>query len=158
MLQFGSFKDIDYEFYDEIWLIVRSVKNIPKQENVYWKPELSPTKNLFFTYLKWKKAGEWNLNTFQNKYVPQFIEELHNPESIKALNELYYAALNKNMLCVCYCPTEELCHRSIIKGLLQGAMEKYQKGTYIMDSSNDYSHYYALFKQKHIIGRNECYG
>lgn len=49
MLYSGSFKDIDCDKYDEIWLIVRSL-SVPAGNNIYHVPQLSPSPDLFHRY------------------------------------------------------------------------------------------------------------
>ena len=139
MSSIGSFKDMSEE-YDEIWIIVRSLKSTPYIPNthVYHVPVLSPSSDLFHKYLYWKDNGEWNEDTFQNKYVPQFLCEMHSQEAKNILNDLFYKSKNKHILLVCFCPNETLCHRSIICGLLQGVGCE--------TSADNYSHYYTIYK------------
>jgi uncharacterized phage-like protein YoqJ/uncharacterized protein YeaO (DUF488 family) len=143
-ITFGTLRDITAE-YDEVWCIVRSLKNMPSAmregQIVRHVPDLSPSSDLFHKYLKWKKTGCFNHEKFVNEYVPVFLEEMHSIKAVKALNFLYAIGKEKNVLCVCYCPTEELCHRSIICGLLQGV------GGVEVHNSNDYKLYYELWKQ-----------
>ena len=140
MITIGSFKDMSEE-YDEIWIIVRSLKSTPYILNthVYHVPVLSPSPDLFHKYLYWKDNGEWNEDTFQNKYVPQFLYEMHSQEAKNILNDLFYKSKNKHTLLDCFCPNETLCHRSIICGLLQGVGCE--------TSADNYSHYYTIYKK-----------
>ena len=140
MITIGSFKDMSEE-YDEIWIIVRSLKSTPYIPNthVYHVPVLSPSPDLFHKYLYWKDNGKWNEDTFQNKYVPQFLYEMHSQEAKNILNDLFYKSKNKHMLLACFCPNETLCHRSIICGLLQGVGCE--------TSADNYSHYYTIYKK-----------
>lgn len=143
MITITSVKHMKDQPYDETWAIVRSMKKpIP---GVIHVPELSPSLNLFWKYLSWKKSGAWNADTFQNYYVKQFLTELiqNKDAAYPALNQLCLKDNNgKNICLVCYCPDETLCHRSIIAGLLQGVDCHVQT-----DTGADYSTYYDAFRK-----------
>jgi len=58
------------------------------------------------------------------------------------LNQLYLAdKAGKKINLVCFCPTEDMCHRIIIAGLLQGSGCDVQ-----LKSNIDYQKYYELYK------------
>ena len=139
MISIGNFKDISAN-YDEVWLIVRSLKSFP-QSNVRMihVPELSPSLELFLGYCERKNIGAWNGDMFQRWYVPQFLKEMHGEVQRKYLNKLYVESKNKHILLVCYCEQEELCHRSIICGLMQGIG--------VSTNATDYSSYYTMYKE-----------
>lgn len=129
-------QDVDYEKYSEVWAIVRSLKYAnPKIKHV---PELSPSWGLFNTYLRMKENGQWNEETFRKVYVPQFLKEMKGKEQQRLMNELF--STTKSIALVCFCPEEELCHRSIIGGMLQGA------GLDVKGLHNDYSYYFDWYK------------
>lgn len=119
MISICSIRNVKPEDYDEVWAIVRSLKS--KSPWIKHVPELSPSMDLFMKYRRLVEKSEWNENTFQTVYVPQFLQEMHNPlakarfEELKALD-----AAGKNIALICFCPRENLCHRSIIAGILQG--------------------------------------
>ena len=138
MIDTGNFKDMNEE-YDEIWIIVRSLKNTPSIPNtqVFHVPALSPSPDLFNKYLAWRDNDEWNEDTFQNKYVPQFLYEMHSDEAQQALNTLIEHGKTNKILLVCYCKDESMCHRSIIMGILQGINKDICN-----PFANDYSEYY----------------
>ena len=69
MITITNIKNINYADYDEVWAIVRSLKNPGKMKHV---PELSPSWNLFKKYLNLRDTGKWNAAAFQNVYVPTF--------------------------------------------------------------------------------------
>lgn len=140
MITIGSFKDICDE-YDEIWLIVRSLKSIPHVSNtqVYHVPVLSPSPDLFSKYIVWRDNGEWNEDTFKNKYVPQFLQEMHSDEAQQTLNTLIEHGKTHKILLACYCRNESMCHRSIVMGIIQGMTN------HVEEYCNDYSHYYNEF-------------
>lgn len=149
MITIGSFKDMSEE-YDEIWIIVRLLKSTPYIPNtqVYHVPVLSPSPDLFNKYLVWRDNGEWNEDTFQNKYVPQFLCEMHNDEVQQALRTLIEHGKQNKILLVCYCKDEAICHRSIIMGLIQGicnTCDKQLKSFILSEFENDYSKYYEQF-------------
>ena len=73
---------------DEVWLITRSPRTI---EGVQWVPELSPSKQLFFDYRSWDKAGIWNETCFNEMYAPRFLQEIAaNNDAREKLNELWH--------------------------------------------------------------------
>ena len=142
MITIGNFKDIN-DTYDEVWFIVRSLKNgLPKPltetQQYYHVPQLSPSWDLFKDYYSWANAGIWNKDCFMERYVPRFLKQMKEEESKQFLNALYFKAKTKNILLVCFCQNEELCHRSIVFGLLQGVGAE--------TNGNDYRHYYDLYK------------
>ena len=117
MIYFKSISEVNVNDYDEVWFIVRSNKNI--RHIGKWVPALSPSKELFFDYLSWKKTGKWNKDMFENVYRPRFIKEILNNEvALNNLNYLYAVGKEKDICLVCYCKDERLCHRSIIKQIL----------------------------------------
>lgn len=108
-------------------------------------PQLSPSSELFNDYLKvWKPNGIWNKNTFAEKYVPRFLEQLTTDQTaIKWLNWIVKQDREGNTIgLACFCTDETLCHRSIIAGLLQGVGANVKTTT-----GADYSHYYEQFKE-----------
>lgn len=130
-----------YDEYDEIFLIVRSNKAV-SSPHITVLPELAPSQELFFMYLRWKNNGEWDQDTFDDKYVPWFLKDLvRNENSQVALNRIYYLSEieHKRVCLLCYCGTESMCHRSIIAGLLQGVGAHVR---FIPDSKADYRKYY----------------
>ena len=135
MITIGSFKDIN-DSYDEVWFIVRSLKNglpkpLSKTQQYYHVPQLSPTWDLFKNYLKWSNDGIWNKERFLN--------QMKEAEGKQALNSLYFKSKTKNILLVCFCPNKELCHRSIVFGLLQGVGAE--------THGSNYRHFYDLYKE-----------
>ena len=142
MIKIGSFKDINAS-YDEVWVIVRSLKNgLPKpcteKQKMYHVPHLSPSWDLFKDYLNWAKTGAWNYDCFVEKYAPRFLSQMKEAEGKRALNALFHKSKSMNILLVCFCPDETMCHRSIVAGLLQGVGAEVE--------GNDYSHFYGMYK------------
>ena len=64
------------EDFDEIWAIVRSLKS--KSSYLTQVPELSPSWDLFKTYLKLRDDGNWNKQTFETIYKPRFLSQIAN--------------------------------------------------------------------------------
>ena len=146
MISIGSFSDIT-NAYDEVWLIVRSLKSLPTGVNAIHVPQLSPSTDLFHRYLNWRNCGRWNKDTFLTKYLPQFCQEMHSKEAQTALNTLIErSAEGKNILLVCFCKDETLCHRSIVLGILQGILTDGGK-TELVDWASQYVDYYLQYKK-----------
>ena len=140
MIDILAIKDVKYEDYNEIWAIVRSLKHPnPHIEQIQ---DLSPSWDLFSKFQNLKKAGNWNQKTFQEIYVPQFLNEMKSKNARKRLNELYLKdRAKKRIALICFCPDESLCHRSIIAGLLQGC------GCEVTGVKQDYAAYFKAYKK-----------
>lgn len=137
MLHLGRISDISRD-YDENWLIVRSVKQVPR--NAVQVSALSPSTSLFYKYLDAKKAGRFDGAWFQSVYVPTFLREvIANQDARSLLNQLYAESRRKSILLACFCPNEALCHRSVIAGLLLGAGAD-------IDCNPSYRKYFDLYK------------
>ncbi|MBD5584299.1 MAG: DUF488 domain-containing protein [Clostridia bacterium] len=141
MIFIGRINEVKPGEYDETYAIVRSMKN-PSP----WMAQLvalSPSKALFFDYLSLKKAGTWNADTFKERYVPMFMQEIAQPAPRKVLEQLVeYDRMGRKMALVCFCPDETLCHRSIVAGILQGMGADVR-----LRSGADYSAYYERYKE-----------
>ena len=59
---------------------------------------------------------------FDEWYTPRFLEEMQRPEAIIAFDALIEAAKEKDILCVCYCPLEDTCHRKLVKKIVEERM------------------------------------
>lgn len=141
-------KGIDYDDYDEMYMIVRSMKPInPKIQQL---DILSPQPSLFKFYRECVNKGTWNQRTFDNSYAPVFITQLqHSPLAKQTLEDLYHKDLAGKRICLmCYCTNEAMCHRSIIAGILQGLGCDVK-----LKSKVDYSRYYLSF----IFGQARSY-
>jgi len=95
--------------------------------NIFHIPELSPSTQLFFEALNLKKAGKWNNDTFNTIYLPKFVEELKQPAAYQKLEELVELSRSKNILIVCYCSNESLCHRRILKTYVEIRNQQLEK-------------------------------
>lgn len=133
MITVTNIRNINYAAYDEIWAIVRSLKNPRKMKHV---PELSPSWALFKKYLRLRDAGQWNADSFKSVYVPTFLKEMAGTEAQRKLSELIELDRQGKRICLaCFCRDEALCHRSIIAGILQG------RGIQVQGVNGDYSEY-----------------
>ncbi len=79
------------------------------------KQEIAPSTELFNRVAELKEKGEWNTTTYETMYRPIFIEEMKSLKARNALNEIA-KELNSglNVMIICFCPTEEFCHRKIL--------------------------------------------
>lgn len=103
-------------------------------------PVLSPSWNLFKTYLNLRDARKWNTKSFSDVYVPTFLREMRSKIVRKKLTELIELDRRGKHICLaCFCPDESLCHRSIIAGILQNA------GVLVRGVHADYSRYGSLW-------------
>lgn len=133
MITITNIRNVDHAAYDEVWAIVRSLKNSGKMKHV---PELSPSWKLFRRYLQLRNTGRWNSEAFQNFYVPTFLKEMQTAAVKKKLNELVWLdRQGRRIALVCFCSDEATCHRSIIAGILQHV------GTQIQGVKGDHSQY-----------------
>lgn len=149
MIEIKCINKVDYEQYDEVWAIVRLMKN--PTEKMKQVIELAPSSELFVSFRLAKKSGLWNEEFFQANYVPKFLEDIcRNQKSKDKLNELYSLDRAGKRIClVCFCPDETICHRSIVAGLLQGV------GCNVRLPSNaDYRHYYKQYREIEKIVKN----
>lgn len=143
MIYLTRISDVKPGQFDETWAVVRSMK----QPSSWIKqvPELSPSSALFRRYWnEWKPSGNWNRQTFETQYAPQFLHQLsHDQQAVDRLNQLY--AMDKagrRIALVCFCTDETLCHRSILAGILQGIHADARTPT-----GADYSYWWDAFLQ-----------
>lgn len=153
MIRFGTYKDISSNF-DEIWYIMRSVKNLSHNSNAVVRhvPLLSPSVDLFQEYSYLRNSSQWNMMTFQNNYVPKFLKEMQDVGPMQLLDKLYKESKHKDFLLVCACYNEAMCHRSIIAGILQGMYPDIDIQS--QDDCNYMSYYYEFMKYKFPVSVN----
>lgn len=144
MLYSGSFNDIDCNKYDEIWLIVRSLKNMPAGNNIYHVPQLSPSPDLFHKYLALKNEGKWNTKAFDEIYTPQFLQEMQSSTAMTYLDILTKKSRTKDILIACYCHDERMCHRSLVKQCVYA----FQKDFYLLIAGSRTYENYDEMKEK----------
>lgn len=136
MIKVGNVSELNEYQYDENWLIVRKLDEIPAF--VKHEPLLSPSPKLFRKYREAFHAGLFNQEFFDQVYVPQFLKELaENTEAMAVLNRLVKDSKSKDIFLACYCETESMCHRSIIAGVLLGMGAE-------IDTNLKYQIYYDL--------------
>ena len=111
MIAIGNL-NTDRSQFDEVWGIVRSSRQLPK--DVFHAPLLSPSNELFQQYLHWRAEGEWTQEKFDKEYTPIFKQELQNPKVQTLLKNLIKKAETKNILLVCFCKDERMCHRKLV--------------------------------------------
>lgn len=141
MIAIKSIRNVRYKEFDEVWAIVRSMKS--PSEHIKHVPDISPSLNLFFKAKRLMKENQWNKQTFDKIYVPQFLQEMNTQPAYDILNKIYQIDKTNGKLClVCFCPDETMCHRSIIAGILQGV------GCDVhTEINNDYRKYYKLHRE-----------
>ena len=107
--------------YDENWAIVRSMKS--KSDWITQVTDLSPSSDLFFWYRRLANEGRWNKEAFDNEYVPRFLRELKNKQAMEKLDYLFNADQSGKTISSIFAlyAQENMCHRSIIAGILAGA-------------------------------------
>ena len=153
MLITGTFHDIGKVKCDEIWCIVRSLKNgLPNADvPIYHVPDLSPSFQLFKNYLAWRDQGVWNLQTFEQCYKPRFMQEMCNVQALAMLNRLYEKSKVMDILIVCFCPDESMCHRSLVKQIIASMDYFYAlvAGSRTFGSYDVMCHYLDHFLQNH---------
>ena len=120
MINICSIRDLKNYANCEQYAIVRSLKNPIK--GVSQMPELSPDWNLFKFYLNEKNQGTWNVETFQNEYVPRFINQIKkDAQARKTLERLIKESHTKDIALACFCSNIDMCHRKIIAAILKKA-------------------------------------
>lgn len=118
MITITNIRNAQKDAFDEVWAIVRSLKS--KSAYITQVPELSPSWSLFKTYFKLIDDGNWNKQTFETIYKPQFLSQIANdPAASKKLTELIQKdKAGKKIALVCFCTDPTLCHRSLIAQML----------------------------------------
>lgn len=140
MIDIMSIRELRVGEYDECYAIVRYLKY--KTPGLTQLDVLSPSTALFDKYKALRDAGNWNKQSFEEIYLPQFLREMrYNTEAANALNELYLKSrAGKRIALVCFCDDESLCHRSVVGGMLQGAGAQVN-----MKSGKNYGAYYKMY-------------
>ena len=113
-----NIREKDRKPYDEVWLISRYVKSCPSGVKVV--SDLAPSMDLLMKYRDWDRSGQWNAQTFRDRYLPQFLNEINeNAKAKNLMNDLYRMdKQGKHVALACFCGDESLCHRSIVGGIL----------------------------------------
>lgn len=128
------------QHWDIKYMIVRSYKS--RRGGFKHLPVLSPSPDLFYEYRALHDAHVWDKDSFDEIYVPRFLNEMHGQDAVNMLNTIYAMSFTNSIALCCYCKDEDLCHRSIIAGLLQGAGAPVQTS-----SGRDYSKYWDMYNK-----------
>ncbi len=132
MITLRSKRSFNLAEADEIWFIVRKINQfqtlVNQTKKCKWVTDLAPSQNLYSKYLQLKDSHIWNDITFLMQYVPTFIKEIKaNPKALELIDELIELGEHKNIQLVCFCLNENLCHRSIIGGILMNRAKELGK-------------------------------
>lgn len=124
--------------YDDIWVVMLySPKGRPA--NFHHVKALAPSQELYQNFQVMKDMGEWNLNNFQALYAPRYMSGImsngYSRSQLECLIQLACAGRNIAIVCTCY--HEDLCHRSILGGIVQATCPGV-----VVDCLGDYSHYW----------------
>lgn len=107
-------------------------------ETVFVCPELAPDDAMLDIKARFKAQKAWNRKTFQESYVPMYLDRLCTAEARRTLNWIYKLVKSGKTVAIgCYCADEASCHRSILAGLFQAL------GMEVTGVKADYSEYYA---------------
>lgn len=121
MIYFDTIRNINkyVGLCSECWIIVRSLKSPINVSGIKCQQvkELSPSWDLFTEYRRLKESGDWDQDSFNRIYRPRFMSEMKASIAQSYLKKL--RDTNDNILCVCFCPNEDCCHRSLIKEILK---------------------------------------
>ena len=102
-----------------IGTVRRPPRGLKKEEyaskNIYdvWFPNLSPSEALLKEFSPLKDEQSWK--TFKRK----FLTEMKQAETKRDLDLLAALSHQTNFAIGCYCKDESLCHRSILRELLE---------------------------------------
>lgn len=125
--------------YNSVWVVMREPpEGMPVR--FLHVPVLAPTPELLLWFQQHKECIYRNPEMFEEDYAPRYIRELLDSQA--ALNELLLLLSSvrkgKRIALVCTCYHEELCHRSILAGILQGVAPDIE-----MKASRDYIKYWT---------------
>lgn len=125
--------------YNSVWVVMREPpENMPIRFRHV--PVLAPTPELLLWFQQHKECIYRNPEMFVEDYAPRYIRELSDSQS--ALNELLLLLSSvrkgKRTALACTCYHEELCHRSILAGILQGVAPDIE-----VKASRDYIKYWT---------------
>ena len=139
-VQIVNVRDMEHIQADVKFAIMRSYKY--KVDGVINMPDLSPSSTLFDKYLRWVREGNWNRQTFLSQYLPEFMRDtLCAAAGREALVRiLHMDQIGLRVALGCSCSDEELCHRSIVAGVLFG-----HGCSLITQAGRSYSYYYNYY-------------
>ena len=125
MISMGNIFKTNPAEFDEVWVICFAVDEVRSLfvvfDNVFHVPELAPKEDLFKEYRSMVHSGQWNKQAFEDCYVPRFLNDIQGCDtSMNQIRKLVAVGNEKNICLVCFCPDDEeqICHRSIVAGIL----------------------------------------
>lgn len=127
--------------------IVRRLRD--RAPGMDWWPELSPSDALLDTFNGWRyDPGHRNdpayvPRMFHEVYVPRFLREVkNNPAAHDRLIDIWKMdRAGMKVYLTCFCPNEDICHRSIIAGILAGGLRVDVDAPHI----EQYKDYFTMF-------------
>ncbi len=96
-------------------------RGLPKGEETWnvWKPELGPSKELLADY-----HGKGRLQTGWAEYRSRYLKEmLRQKDAMQKLSDQVLNGQFITLLCSAACEREARCHRSLLKSLIERAIE-----------------------------------
>lgn len=85
MITIANIRNVDHANYDEVWAIVRSLRNPGRMKQI---AELSPSWNLLKKYMQLLDAGQWNSAAFRDIYVPTFLKAMRTAMACKKIKKV----------------------------------------------------------------------
>ena len=128
-----------------VWVATRypgKLQDLIDNKTVFLKQDLSPSKELLKVIEKLKETGSWNQESFQEYFVPSFIKETLQSPLKDVLNEAFVYSKNNKLAIACFCEDKNMCHTSVIEGLLQAVGSE-------TDGTN-YSSYWLIYRMMKI--------
>jgi uncharacterized protein YeaO (DUF488 family) len=89
-----------------------------------WLPELAPSAPL----VSWALSAPWTAVRWR-RYVRLYLREMREPRARHLIAALAALSRRASFSVGCYCADETMCHRSLLRGLLEdaGAMVSLRK-------------------------------
>jgi uncharacterized protein YeaO (DUF488 family) len=81
-----------------------------------WLPELAPSPALF----SWARAAAWTSSRWRH-YARRYRREMSEPRARHLIDTLAALSRQTSFSVGCYCADETMCHRSLLRGLLEDA-------------------------------------
>lgn len=116
------------KYADAGWDVLVIVRNpgkfgdyIQKTEGLYYVPVLSPSQELTLKAKELRDAGKLDQKTFHTEIADPFLKELVvSDEAKNMLNRISKASKGgRKIALACFCQDPDICHRSVVAGLLQ---------------------------------------
>ena len=85
-----------------------------------WFPLLAPSSEL----LRWLKSREWPSEQVRwSKFKERYVAEMRKTDARQAIKLLAELSRATPLSIGCYCEDEAACHRSILRGLIESAVD-----------------------------------